>query len=55
MSVATKVIRQVATGQISGQGLRKKAENVVASSTASVTRNAASSSGRKGPGQEVRE
>lgn len=49
MNVATKVIRQVATGQISGQGLRKKAENVVASSTASVMRSTASPSGRKTP------
>ena len=38
LSTATKVIRQIAAGQVTGQSLRKKADQVVASSTCTTCR-----------------
>ena len=38
MSTATKVIRQIAAGRVTGQSLRKRADQVVASSTCTTCR-----------------
>jgi len=39
MSTATKVIRQIAAGQVSGPGIKKKADAIVANSTATACKN----------------
>lgn len=39
MSAASKVIRQIAEGQVSGPGIKRKADAIVANSTATACKN----------------